>query len=162
MKNILDKISKEDQEFLEELSKEMNTQDKRCTAYVMFMIYDKIKVFRGDAGNEIERKDIDYVDKNLLCEKCSKLNEDGEDLPETCEDCDPDCFYTFDWEDQPQNSYGVFFTAKACERAVQRYRHHFNKPFSYGISAYHSAEMQRVMEIISKLTLKNGKKNPLK
>jgi hypothetical protein len=156
------KIEKKDAEFLKELSKKINTQNKRCTAYVMFMIYDKVKVYRGNEGSEIERKDMDYVNSKDLCDSCAKLYEDGDELPETCDDCDPDCFYTFDWEEQPQDEYGVYFTAEACERAILRYGHHFNQAFSFGISAYHSEEMKRVMDIISKLTLRDGEKNPLK
>lgn len=159
-------IAEEELNFLKDLSREMNSQDKRMTHYVMFMVYDEVKVYCGDDwGDERERREDSYEDcfgNNLLCENCLKLLGDGEELPDDCNDCDSECFVSYKWELQPQDEAGVFFTAKACDEYIQSRRYAFNKPVSYGISMYRSDEMKRVMDIISKLTLKEGDKNPLR
>lgn len=144
----MNEIKKEDQEFLEKLSEEMNSQNKRSTSYPIFVVYDKVKVYRDD-GEEKERKS----ECDDMCDRCSELSDNGEDLPEDCDDCENNnCFVNFDWEDQIQEDNGIYFTAKACNEYIQRRRYAFYKPWSYAISGYFSEEMKRVMEIISKLT----------
>lgn len=155
----MNNISKEDLDFLKELSKEMNTQDKRYTSHVMFMVYDEVKVYCGDWGNETERKD--EIEESYLCEECLKKYENDGDLPDHCDECDSDLYVQFNWELQPCDEDGVFFTAKECDEYIEDRRYNFNKPCSYGISMYRSCEMRRVMNIISKLTLEEGQKNPL-
>jgi hypothetical protein len=142
------KILPEDLNFLEELSKKINSQDKRSTSYPLFVVYDKVQVFKED-GEERERKE---EETDGMCDKCLKLCKEGGDVPEDCDDCDDCQFYHFDWEDRIQENDGIYFTAEACDEYIQRRRYAFNKPYSYAISSYFSEEMKKVLEIISKFT----------
>jgi len=150
-------INIEDQKFLEELSEKMNTQDKRSTSYPLFVVFDREKVYRED-GEETER-DENYDGE--VCEECETNYADGagDDYPDECLNCPAEAFRRFNWEDRIQENDGIFFTADACNEYIERRRYAFNKPYSYAISSYHSEEMKRVMEIISKLTAND---NPLK
>jgi Fe-S-cluster formation regulator IscX/YfhJ len=153
-------IEHEDFLWLKELSQKINTQDKRATSFPLFVVYDRVQV-PNENGSERERKSSDYCDIDP-CEKCAKLEEEGEELPDDCEDCDPECFNYFDWEDRICENDGIYLTAEACNEYIARRRYAFDKPYSYAISAYYSEEMKRLMTIISKLTLKPGDINPLK
>ncbi len=154
-------INQEDKKFLEELSQKINTQDKRSTSYPLFVVYDRVQVPNED-GAERERKNSDYSDEFEMCEKCQALEEAGDEVPDDCETCDPECFNYFDWEDRICENDGIYLTAEACNEYIQRRRYAFDKPYSYAISSYFSEEMKRLLDIISKMTLNNGDINPLK
>lgn len=147
-------LSKEDLEFLTELSKKINKQDKRSTSYVYFMVRDREKEYgEEDYGfDEKERKDSDCLNTVDLCSECEKLWEEDKELPDDCDECHPEAYHWFKWVNRIQIEDGVFLTAEACDEYIQRRIYNFNKPHSYGLSNYRSDEMRRVQEIISRLT----------
>lgn len=145
-------IKQSDLEELVKISEKMNSQDKRCTSYPLFVVYDREKEWNED-GDQRERKedfDIDY-----LCDECKEELARGGTLEDWCTECDSDCFWSFNWVDRIQENHGIFFTAEACDEYIQRRRYEFNKPYSYAISAYWSEEMKLVMNVISGLTNDN-------
>jgi len=146
-------MEQKDLDFLIELGKEMNTQNNRSTQFPAFVVMQKVKVY-GDSSycSEVERKNSDdYNWEDVLCDKCQKLLEDGKELPDLCDDCNDEGFLWFNWEDKIVDNCGMFLTAKAAQRHIDENHYHYNKPFTYGISCWRNYEMQRVLEILSKL-----------
>ena len=157
MKNPLDKLSKENVDFLVQLGKKMNKQDNRSTAHVLFMVQVDKKVYVSsdwDSHDGTERKEDD---EGLMCDRCKKKEEKGKELPDWCEECDSDCFHFFKIERVTDDTAGVFFTAKACDEHIRVNHYHYRNPKSYGISAWRNEEMQEVQKILSILGSKTGK-----
>jgi len=131
------------------ISKEMQTQDNRATAYPLFVVMVDKKVYGCESWcNEVERKE-DF-DSDYLCEKCAEKYENNEDLDDYCEDCDQDCFVWFSWEKDFDLKAGVFFTAKACDEHIRLNDYHYSNPRSYAISAWRNYEMQEVINFLIK------------
>jgi len=146
-------INEEDLKFLIDTGKEMNKQNNRCTQFPVFVVMHKVKVY-GDSSycSEVERKNReDYNAEEVLCDKCQKLFDKDKKLPDYCEECGSDGFSWFNWEDKIEDGCGVFLTAKAAQRHIDENYYHYYKPFTYGISCWRNPEMQKVLEILSKL-----------
>jgi len=140
-------ISDEDFKFLEELAKEMHSQNNRSTQYPMFCIQETVKDHVpsecADGKSRIEDSDGD------LCKECSSKYEDDGDIPDDCDDCDDECFWH--WRKEDKLSAGdtcTFFTAKACEEHIASNNYHYSKPVSFGVCAWRNYEMQNVMKFI--------------
>lgn len=126
----------------------MAHQDNRSTQYPMFCVYEKVKRITASGCGEFERKDPDYYDKEDLCETCSKLDEDNEELPEYCAECSSNCFWEFTEELEPNLQAGVFFTAAACQKHIDENGYHYNDPVVYGIGSWRNPEMVTVIKHI--------------
>lgn len=139
---------------MDTLKDEMLTQNKRGTAYPIFIVVEDKKVYGFDSeyADDKERKE-EYQDDEDMCENCRELEQEGEDLPNDCDLCDSVCFVNFKIEkDVPILRAGFFFTAKACNDHIEANRHHYGKTArSYAISAYHNKELKAVMvELVGK------------
>lgn len=147
MKNIL---NKEEQEFINELSEEMHSQDRRCTQNVGFMVSHIVKVYTDDGEFSERTEDFDDYD---LCEDCMELYKCSERLPDECSFCSSDAFHYYNKERTLDTRMGsVFLTAKACDLHIQQNRHHYEEdPKSYGISFWRNPEMIKLARIIFKL-----------
>lgn len=139
----------EDIRSLIELGKKINNQDPRGTQFPMFVIKQKVKVY-GEQGccSEHERRE-DY--DGDVCEDCQKLLDNDEELPDECWKCDDECFVNFNWEDQTVEDCGSFFTAEAAKEHIRLNDYHYNKPFVYAIASWRNYELQKVLEILSRL-----------
>jgi len=124
-------ISDEQYERLEKIVEEMKTQDNRATQYPLFVVQEDQKVYGSSEWcNETERKE---ESDGKLCESCKKLEEENSEIPEYCDDCDSECFVSFNWEDVFDLQAGVFFTAKECNEHIRRNSYHYTNPRSYGM-----------------------------
>lgn len=128
----------------------MLLQDKRGTAYPIFIVVEDKKIYGMDSdfSEDKERKDFDTINRSDFCKECQKLWDEGEELPEKCEDWDClDSFINFKIEKNvPNMRAGFFFTANACNEHIEQNRHHYGKEaHSYAISAYHNDELKAVM-----------------
>ncbi len=153
----MDKLNQQQIDFLVELGKKMNAQNNRSTANVLFMIEEEVKVPRHPNWGYEERERSEYYTNEDLCEACQKLAEDGEEVPDQCDECSDDCFNHYNLERQTVDTAGVFFTAEACDEHIRLNGHHYTKPKSYGVSAWRNPEMQGVQEILSILGSADGK-----
>lgn len=138
-----------DLQFLIELGTKMNSQDNRATQFPLFQIRQKTKRYGQYDGCE---RDENYEGFGL-CAECQKIAEDSgmSDLPDNCPDCDDECYRYFVWEDVPVNDCGIFFTAEEAETHIKLNHYHYCEPYVYGISSWRNPEMQKVLEILSKL-----------
>lgn len=142
---------------INEIGKEMVTQNNRMTQFPLFVVYSKVERAVPDGWGESRRKDFDGLDLDDLCENCAELHEDGKDLPDYCENCDSDCFWNCREELEPDLTAGVFFTAKACQEHIDENKYHYTDPIVYGISAWRNEEMQMVQRHLIELS---GEKVP--
>ena len=132
----------------------MMDQDKRSTAWPIFIVVEDKKVYGVDPNFrdcERERKDIDNIDEDKeLCHTCRAAYDETGYLPEECEDCSDDSFITYRIEkDVPNMRAGFFFTAKACDEHIAAQSHHYDDSAkSYAISAYCNEELKMVMTAI--------------
>jgi len=147
------KIKKEDEKFLLELSKKMNAQNNRATQCPLFVVQSKIAKY-NEEGSEIERKEetIDAFDHSLLCEKCEDIQEKGDDLPDFCDDCDPDLYDRFDLVYETVETTGAFLTAEAAQKHIDENHYHYVDPRVYGTGTWRNDEMQRLLSILSKIS----------
>lgn len=139
------------QQELETLAEEMFTQDKRSTSYVYFVVVEDKKVYGidSDYADGSERKDYDSLERSDLCEKCKKIWDNGEELPDECDEygCE-DSFVTYRIDRDVPNLYaGIFFTSKACDEHIKNKAHHYNGTArSYGMSAVYNYQLRAVMD----------------
>lgn len=132
------------------IGRKMAEQNNRATQYPMFAIQVDVKVQApAEAANEWERKDPDYWDPDNMCEKCLKLHQRDEEVPEQCSECSDEEFWYYNIEQQLKvESAGVFFTAEACQKHIDENRYHYNNPKVYGIGSWRNPEMQAVQKHI--------------
>ena len=133
-----------------EIGKEMLIQNKRATSWVYFVIVEDKKIYNVDPTDGIrERKSADAIDDvgDMFCESCLKRDDNGDDLPDDCDDCDEECFGYYRIEQHvPNLEHGIFFTAKACEDYIKSFPYRLDKSAqSYGMSGHNSDELRYVM-----------------
>lgn len=144
-------MKQKDLEYLIELGKKMNLQSPRSTQFPMFVVKQKVKVY-GDKDWCAERERREDYD-SAVCETCETNYADGagEDYPDDCSECDEECFVHFNWEDEIVEVCGSFFTAEEAQKHIDLNSYHYRKPFVFGIPSWRNPEMQRVLNILSKL-----------
>lgn len=135
---------------LKTIATEMMAQSNRSTQSPMFAIMVDRKVFMPYApGYDLERERKEEVDYNDLCQACAIKTDTGEDLPDSCDDCDDEAFNHFKLEDHLEvEMAGTFFTAKACQDHIDDNRHHYRNPRVYGIGSWRNPEMVAVQKHI--------------
>lgn len=150
------KITDEQYKRIEKMVNQMIAQNNRATQYPLFVVQEKRKVYGSSEWcNETERKE---EFDGELCESCKKLGDENDVIPEYCDDCDPDCFISFNWEYPFDLRAGVFFTAEACEDHIRANSYHYNDGKSYAISgAWRNPEMFAVLNMLFIIA---GKKIP--
>ena len=138
---------------IEQLKNEMLVQDKRHTAWPIFVVVEDQKIYHvSDDSDGKERKDADLIDlESDVCEECYAHHSEHGELPDECDNWECDgSFVTYRIEkDVPNMRAGFFFTADACNEHIKNQRHHYNATAkSYAISAYHNHHLREVMEYL--------------
>lgn len=132
----------------------MAAQNNRSTQYPLYAIQVEKRVYMPHSYmwdyDGKERLDTDYqeVDEKNLCDKCAKKYRDGgnyDELPDNCEDCDPDAFNWYKLEHVIDTMPGVFFTLENCQEHIDDNKHHYSNPQIYVISAWRNPEIQSLM-----------------
>lgn len=140
---LMDKL----QERLHKIGNDMVQQDCRITQNVLFVVQETVeRVVPMGLADERRRVDCDSPDYwKGMCETCAAMDENGDCLPDDCQDCDDNLFYWVAIERDLNFEAGVFFTEAACDAHIKQNHYHYNEPRSYGISAWRNPEMQAVM-----------------
>lgn len=167
MKKLEIEVTDEMYEFLMDLSKELNSQDHRCTAMpYFFQVQTDEKAIGADGidesyevwvGNDTilrDEEDIkqavfelrDWDGDNVVHEQLySKLDEyEIEDILEE--------EYTKHFERDVQVYKNAFLTAKACKKHIEANRHHYNNPQDYLTHAFRNPELEKVFEFLCSLS----------
>jgi hypothetical protein len=170
-------VTDEQHEFLMNLSKEMNTQDNRCTARVMFTVFQKKKVYGVDPeytdDTEIIEEDdpedtLEWIDViNRVNNMNEDVDEDDDDFilmecyhhdKQTCEECVkdenwgsfslPDGFKEIGYVVNNMVYVDNFFSEKAAQAHIDQNHYHYKEPYVYGTSAWRNPEIETLQEIL--------------
>lgn len=158
-------VSDEMYNSLVELSKELNTQDHRCTAMPYFFqvqTNEQIPVPEGCGteawhydGSMIETEEeiidaiFEYKDESMTKKQIKEL--DDWEKEAILEKAGYNKVY-YDYKHEYKNA---FFTEKACKEHIQANKHHYNEPVDYLTHAFRNPEMEMVLQFLCELT--NGK-----
>lgn len=131
----------------------MIEQNNRGTQYPLFAIQDDFDVYVEPGEDYDRRQRPEDIQTYWLCDACSDLYNDGETLPDDCDDCDEDAFEHFRVERRlTVERVGVFFTEKAATDHIIVNSYHYKNPSVYAIAAWRNPEMVAVMQQIIKTT----------
>ena len=149
-------------EALAEISRNMNAQDNRCTAYpILFQIQTNEQKAApegcGEPGwysdgtvleteEEITDAIFDYKDEELTKDAIRSLSELARD--EMMEEAGWEKGY-YIYEHKYQNA---FFTEKACEEHIRLNHYHYAEPKSYVDHAFRNPEMEIIQNFLINLT----------
>jgi hypothetical protein len=163
-------ISEESLEFIKNLSKEMLSQDRRCTADPYFYIIraEEVRVVPDGYGDEVRYL---WDNDEMTREELLKLiNEDpgvagtrnNKEVFRAMNDDDKIAATIF-YQDGivtehtvvtikyiPEN-HNVFLTEKACHKHMENNHYHFKKPFSYVNHAWRNPELEQLFKIIHEI-----------
>lgn len=168
-------VTDEQYEFLQELTRKMETQSNRATAWPLFYVYQKnerwvpaaadydiVKFYDNVSCSTVsEHEDKDgntwvQIDDKIGTWKC---NETGETI-----DCG-EAEDRFDFrivyiklEDEPVLGCGPFFTEEAAKAHISSNHYHYHSPFTYADGAWRNYEMQNLMKLLFEVL---GKKIPM-
>ena len=128
------------------------TQDNRGGQYPMYVIETDERRWVEERGDWDERERIEDTDTGLLCESCAWLidedNDDPQELPDECNECDWGAFHHFKLFDQFELMPGIFFTEQAAQEHINENSYHYNNPRVYGIGAWRNPELQAVQKLL--------------
>lgn len=147
-------VTDEEYKFLKELSKELNTQDNRCTAdplgflirYTDFEpgpedLYDsnwRIDYYMDGDEFDSEEELREYIEKNYDKTEygVESMISDG----------------TFYMRPVSKFETNFFLTAKECEAHIKCNKHNLRgDPHSYGIHMFRNPEMEKLLKILKKI-----------
>lgn len=161
-------VSDEMYEFLMNLSKELNTQDHRCTAMPYFFQVQHEKQVGVPSGCGVEgwfcdgtilTSDEEIKEAVFEYKEWELGNSEHEKL-----------YKEMDWldiEDVMEENYrkvnidtekvyaNAFLTEKACKQHIAANKHHYSNPQDFLTHAFRNPELEKVMEFLCGIT--NGK-----
>ena len=166
-------LSKEDIEFIKNLSHEMKTQDNRCTAqpYALVLREEVTRIVPDGYSDELECywDECVYANFDEFMEEFKEYHKDynkhnyqlGEILGTEDFYQVKQCLYISDYDiniqyvtteqEIKENNVNFFLTEKAYHEYIRRNGHNLTNPDSYGIHLFRNEEMKRLYEIIHKL-----------
>ncbi len=161
----MNKLTAEQQEFLNNLTTQMSKQDNRATQYPLFYVYEKEERWVNDdadydkvqwfSDDQVSIVDI-YTDKD---ENEWKWSEEKniwrcEELKKEYDEYDFDDRFATGFRkvyikevDLPVINVGPFFTEEAAEAHIRANHYHYNKPFTYVNGAWRNPEIKKILEI---------------
>ena len=157
-------VTDEMHKFLTELSKELNTQDHRCTRMpYFFQIQTKEQVASPEGiGTEAWHYDGSLIETD---EEIKDTIFEWKDWDETKNETDyimledyevegilEKAGWTKVWYDYKEKSENAFFTEKACKEHIKMNSHHYNKPIDYLSFASSNPEMEMITKFLCELT----------
>ena len=173
---MLKKLTKEEVQFIKDLSKEMKEQDTKGTAQPYGLVITQKVVRRVDNGigdevwcywqdteyssNRFEEflNDIaEYYGKdNKIYKAFKKAGSFKEiykdfDLLELAEDIDADIYEVAFNNEVDLSRFNFFLTEKAANEYIEKDKHNLCSPNTYGVHLYKNEEMSNLIKIIHKI-----------
>jgi len=160
----MEKLNKEDRDFIISLSEEMNTQDNMSTAqpFALVLRTEEREYLPDGFGDYVvavydseefttPAELADYFDlenKNDFdsFEDVIEFIDESEDFSAGADDFDMYCARTS--QVISEQSVNFFLTHKAFDKYVEANRHNLNKPSRYGIHLYRNREMDSLYRAI--------------
>lgn len=172
-------INKEDYEFLKDLQHELNTQTNDGNADPVYWgVMEKCEVLTRDFDGEaripyddgaysVEElvKDIEDALQDYDEDTCNVWKEvDKEDAQEVADFavCDlgwtsiynEDIYYVKD-EKRVSTFSGAFLTKRECQNHINANKYHYDEPHTYAMTAYRNFELERLLNILKTIDLKD-------
>jgi hypothetical protein len=167
-------LTKEDIEFIRNLSHEMKTQDTRGTAqpygltilqeqYIRFCgeeegdeiwCYWKCQEYRENQFEEFKQDALRYYEEDPDIYEAIQQLESFDDLywdAELAEKIEADVYWVGIDENVDINRFNFFLTEKAANEYIEKDRHNLRRPSTYGVHLYKNDEMKKLIEVIHKL-----------
>lgn len=159
-----DMTIEEEREFysLDAIGKRLATQKNLATQYPLWVVAVDKKIWMPHSymwdydGKERINEEYHDIDPRNLCEDCRAIYDKNEDegledeLPEDCDDCDPDAFNWYKLEEDYDLNPGAFLTQAACEDHIALNDYHYSNPRPFAWSAWRNPEMIAVMQHLIK------------
>ena len=167
----INNLTAEDVKFLKELKHELNTQDNRATANPRFyqIQHDRFVTSCDGYGNYFaaifEGEDFGVYTNNqegveeLKNDLILNYDEEIEEITSLTvenlnnETLDLKC-YLGDYEHVYLNA---FLTERACKEHIEANRHHYRNPVDYLNYGFRNPELEKVLEILSKIEIMEEK-----
>lgn len=171
----INNLTAEDVKFLKELKHELNTQDNRATVNPRFyqIQHEKFVASFDGEGNYFEAvhhgeslgiytyddEGLEELKDVLLADYDEEYSEDvGEINSLKLEKLDNDSLdlkcYGGDYEHVYVNA---FLTERACKKHIEANRHHYRNPVDYLSYGFRNPELEKVLEILSKIEIMEEK-----
>lgn len=171
----INNLTAEDVKFLKELKHELNTQDNRATANPRFyqIQHEKFVASFDGEGNYFEAvcygeslgiytyddEGLEELKDVLLADYDEEYSEDVEEINSLkLEKLDNDSLdlkcYLGDYEHVYLNA---FLTERACKEHIEANRHHYQNPVDYLSYGFRNPELEKVLEILSKIEIMEEK-----
>jgi hypothetical protein len=168
-------ISDEDFEFLGELQHELNTQTNDGNAdpvYWGVMDYSYDLTTEGNGEPRITHDDGSYTLEEAVEAVNDNIGEYDEEIQEAWTEVDKEdaddvaCFMreTLEWDFSDvywveekghiSRHTGAFLTKRACKEYVERYGYNHCRPHTYAMTAYRNFELERLLNILKTMKLK--------
>lgn len=133
------------QEFIDNITKELNTQDNRITSDPIFLVQKKVRDW-GIADDYTEdytwiNSDNDYEEADE--EKSKQLDADDEWQLKPEDFCWSKCYYRDRWE-----FVTACFTEKAADDFIERNKHRYGEMRTYVDSLYRNDEMRELRNLL--------------
>lgn len=159
-------VTDEMYEFLMDLSKELSTQDHRCTAMpYFFQIQEVVETPTGEGMGE----DVWVCDGDIALRTREDIKEAVFEYKEWSLDSPShqakfEKLYSFEIEDILEKNYqkfsvtkertykNAFLTERACREHIKANNYHYSQPSDFLTHAFRNPELEKVMEFILSLT----------
>jgi hypothetical protein len=134
------------QEFIENITKELNTQDNRITSDPIFLIQKKVRDWGIEKGYTDKyvwaNPDDEYIEADE--EKSKQLDEDDDnwDIKEE-DECWKKMYYRERWE-----FVTACFTEKAADDFIAANKHRYGEMRTYVDSLYRNDEMRELRNLL--------------
>lgn len=164
MENIFENLNQEDKEFLHNLREEMLNQDHDYQAGPRFWVVGDVverivpegygdRIVIMDKESNYKYESIEDFRKMLIEEEyCTEAElEDvwDDELIEYIDNKESGRFVWMEIVEENMIQPNTFFlTKKECLKHIEENAHHYNKPFSYAMTAWRSPEVAKLWEII--------------
>lgn len=150
---------------LMELSKELNTQDHRCTAmpYFFQIRTDEWKSCSEGQGEEVWFSDGGFLESEEEIKDAIIEYKEWENLPQKESTEKYNELDDWDKDEILENNYrkvnrekshkyqNAFLTEKACREHIKSNSYHYNNPIDYLQHATRNSDMETIMKFISEL-----------
>ncbi len=164
-------LTKEDVKFLRELKQELNTQDNRMTANPRFYqiqhdifipscnnfgkYFEAVKSGESFGIYAYDEEGLEDLKDVLLADYDEEYSEDVKEINSlTLDNLDNDTIGLKCHAGNYEHIYlNAFLTERACKEYIAANKHHYQNPVDYLNYAFRNPELEKVLEILSKIEI---------
>lgn len=166
-------LTRDQEQFLGELTQRMTTQNNRATAYPLYYVYDKEEISVGDTvdSDRVVLRDEDWSEVEEFTDEEGQVWKFDKEQMWTNQDTGEE-ITSFELQDnyardlaieylrkvsKPITNVGPFLTEQEAQAHIDANSYHYNEPYIFVHSCWRNSELQQVIRILFTLT---GKEVP--